>query len=99
MAMYCSGLFNSALCAQKTAIRHPHGCDLHCCERNGLYSGEILAGSGIDLDLVSGLYEERNGNLCSGLNDSGLACTGSGITLESGLGLSDLELYKKRRLD
>ena len=64
-----------------------------------LYSGEILAGSGVDLDLVSGVNEERNLNLCACLNGSGLGCAGSGVTLEAGLGLGDVELYEERGLD
>lgn len=63
-----------------------------------LYTGQILTCSGINLDLVSLLYEQRNVYVCTCLNSSRLGSTCSGISLESRLCLCNLKLYEKRWL-
>ena len=63
-----------------------------------LYSGKVFAGSGIDLDHITLVYEEGNLNGRAGLYGSGLGCAGSRITLEAGFCLCDLEFYEERRL-
>ena len=61
-----------------------------------LYTGQILTCSGINLDLVSLLYEQRNVYVCTCLNSSRLGSTCSGISLESRLCLCNLKLYENR---
>ena len=51
-----------------------------------LNSGQILTGSGVDLDLVSGLNEQRNVNNCTSLNGCRFGCACSGVALEARLG-------------
>ena len=63
-----------------------------------LYSGQIFTGSGVDLDDIAFVYEQRYINLCAGLNGSRLICASSGITLEARLGLSNCQLYEQRGL-
>ena len=63
-----------------------------------LYTGQILTCSGINLDLVSLLYEQRNVYVCTCLNSSRLGSTCSGISLESRLCLCNLKFYEKRWL-
>ena len=63
-----------------------------------LNSGQILTGSGVDLDLVSGLNEQRNVNNCTSLNGCRLGSTCCGITFEARLSICDLKLYKQRSL-
>lgn len=61
-------------------------------------TGQILTCSGINLDLVSLLYEQRNVYVCTCLNSSRLGSTCSGISLESRLCLCNLKFYEKRWL-
>ena len=63
-----------------------------------LNSGQILTGSGVDLDLVSGLNEQRNVNNCTSLNGCRFGSTCCGITFEARLSICDLKLYKQRSL-
>ena len=63
-----------------------------------LYSGQIFTGSGVDLDDIAFVYEQRYINLCAGLNGSRLICASSGIALEARLGLSNCQLYEQRGL-
>ena len=65
---------------------------------NELYTGQILAGSCIDLDPVADLYEQRYAYNSAGLYSCRLACTGCCIALKARLCICDLQLYKKRRL-
>ncbi len=67
--------------------------------RNSLRSGKILAGSGVDLDLVADVAEQRNADLCAGLNNRGFGCTGCSVALEAGLGIGNLQLDKHRGLN
>ncbi len=62
---------------------------------NELYTGQILAGSCIDLDPVADLYEQRYAYNSAGLYSCRLACTGCCIALKARLCLSDLQLYKR----
>lgn len=64
-----------------------------------LYSGQILTGSGVDLQLIADLNKQRNHDLSAGLNDSGFGSAGSGIALEAGLGIGHFQLYEERRLN
>ena len=64
-----------------------------------LNSGQILTSTGIDLDLVAVVYEERYIYGSTSLYGSRLGCTLCGITLEARLGVGDLQLYEQRRLN
>ena len=63
-----------------------------------LSSGQILAGSRVDLDHIADIAEQRNADCSACLNCSGLCGTGCGIAFEAGLGLRDLKFYEHRRL-
>ena len=67
--------------------------------RHALCSGEILAASGVNLDLIADVAEQRYCNLCTGFYRSRLGCTGSGVSLKTRLRLGNLKLYEHRRLD
>ena len=58
----------------------------------------ILAGSGVDPDLVAGVDEEGHLDLSAGLYGRGLGSVGSGIALDAGLGVGNFKNYEVRRL-
>ena len=58
----------------------------------GLNSIYVLTGSGINTDNGAVVDEQGNLNGSAGLESSGLKSVGSGIALEAGLGINDLEL-------
>ena len=62
---------------------------------NELYTGQILAGSCIDLDPVADLYEQRYAYNSAGLYSCRLVCTGCCIALKARLCICDLQLYKR----
>ena len=64
-----------------------------------LNSGQILTSTGINLDLVAVVYEQRYIYGSTSLYGSRLGCTLCGITLEARLGVGDLQLYEQRRLN
>ena len=55
-----------------------------------LCAGEILAGSGVDLDDLANLDEEGNLDLSAGLNGCGLEGVGCSVACEAGVGIGDL---------
>ena len=54
----------------------------------------ILAGAGIDADVVALVDEQRNADLSTGLDSSGLQGVGGGVALDTRLGLGDFQLDK-----
>ena len=71
---------------------------LHCVSDRKLCvvlnSGQVLTGTGVDLDLVTVVNEQRNVYGCASLNGCRLGCALSGIALEARLGVGDLKLYE-----
>ena len=63
-----------------------------------LNSGQILTGTGVDLDFITVVNEQRNVYGCASLNGCRLGSALCGITLEARLGVGDLKLYESRRL-
>ena len=59
-----------------------------------LNSGQILTGTGVDLDLITVVNEQRNVYGCASLNGCRLGSALCGITLEARLGVGDLKLYE-----
>ena len=78
-----------------TAAAIPAGCKFLL----GLAAAQILTGTGVDLDALTLLDEDRNLNNSTGLNGSGLEYVSSSVALNARLGLSDLELNEQRRLN
>ena len=64
-----------------------------------LGAAEVLAGAGVDLDLLAGLDEEGNLDLCAGLEGCGLGRVGSGVACKAGVGVGDYEVNEEGRLD
>ena len=65
----------------------------------GLYTGQIFTCSGIDLQLVACVDEQRNHDLCSGLDRCRFGGALCRIAGKSGLCLGHFEFHKERRLD
>ena len=64
-----------------------------------LGAAEVLAGAGVDLDLLAGLDEEGDLDLCAGLEGCGLGRVGSGVACKAGVGVGDYEVNEEGRLD
>jgi len=50
---------------------------------------QVLAGAGVDLEHVAGVYEERDVNADAGLQFGGLGAALSGVAAHPGVGLGD----------
>ena len=59
-----------------------------------LNSGQVLTSTGVNLDLVTVVNEQRNVYGCASLNGCRLGSALCGIALEARLGVGDLELYE-----
>src|SRR5262249_57739631 len=68
--------------------------------RAGGISGaaEVLAGPGVDLDLLSGRDEQRHLDGGAGLEGGGLGAAGRPVALHAGVGLADGELDRGRQV-
>ena len=63
-----------------------------------VHAGEVLTRAGVNLQNVAGFDEQRNLNLCTGLEGSGLGTASRAVTLQAGVGVFDLELDGDREL-
>ena len=59
---------------------------------------QVLAGAGVDADAVAGVDEQGHLDLRARLQNGGLGDVGSGVALDAGVRLGDLQLHKVRRL-
>ncbi len=57
-----------------------------------LGAAQILAGAGVDLDLVALVDEQGHLHLRAGLHGGGLGDVGGGVAGKTGLGLGDVQL-------
>ena len=64
-----------------------------------VHATEVGAVAGVDLDLGSGLEEQRDVDRRAGLERRGLGATGGAVALQAGLGVGDLEDHRRRQLD
>ena len=64
--------------------------------RKASNSGEILTCSGINLQLVADIDEQRNHDLSTGLHDRRLGGTRCGVALDTRLSLGNFQLNKER---
>src|SRR5690606_6309028 len=62
-------------------------------------AAEVLAGAGVDLDLLAGGDEQRHLDLRAGLHGGGLVAAGGAVALQAGLGLGDLQHDGGGKLD
>ena len=60
--------------------------------QSGLATLQVLAGAGVDLDLVAGVDEQGHLDLSASLQGGGLGHVGGRVTAEAGIGLGDLQL-------
>ncbi len=63
-----------------------------------LGAAQILAGAGVDLDLVALVDEQGHLDLGAGLDDGGLGHVGGGVALDARLGLGNDQLNEVGRL-
>ncbi len=74
--------------------------DVHFLFSNQLLSTfDVIAGSGVDLELITDSDEERNVDDSACLESARLLCGGSGIALYAGFGVRNLEDNEHRRLN
>ena len=64
-----------------------------------LGAAEVLAGAGVDLDLLAGLDKEGNLDLRAGLESCGLGRVGGGISCKAGVGVGNDKIDEEGRLD